>query len=78
MKRVAQSVASELKARAVDSLLDAEYPITYHKEQDDELLTVCIDILENTESYLKMGVSVSDGRFPSAYLPVSLSLVLER
>ena len=37
-----------------------------------------VDLLENTESYLHVGVGVDDGRLPASMFPVTDSFILSK
>jgi len=47
----------------------------YEAEFESKKYQVEVDLLENTEQYIHVGVSVDDGSLPASFRPVSSSFI---
>ena len=50
----------------------------YQVEVDSKMFNVEVQLLENTEEYVHVMVSVDDGRFPAFISPLSRTFIRER
>lgn len=50
----------------------------YQIHVDSHTYQVEVDLLENTDEYVHVGIGVDDGRLPSSIFPVSDSFILKK
>jgi len=62
-------------AELVDELHNEQ---TYEVELSDKQYQVEVQILENTEKYVHVGVSVDDGSIPASHRPLSKSFIRDK
>jgi len=62
-------------AELLCELSDAQ---AYQLEFQGEQYTIEVQLLENTDTYVHVGVSVDDGSFPASLRPLSSSFIREK
>jgi hypothetical protein len=50
----------------------------YEVESEGKTYQVEVQLLENTERYVRVAVCVDDGSFPASFRPLSSSFILEK
>jgi hypothetical protein len=75
-RKVLDSEVKRWSAMPYGQLLsELQDPQAYEIEFDSEKYQVELEILENTEKYLNVAVSVDDGSLPASILPLSDSFI---
>jgi hypothetical protein len=65
---------SSMSYRQILSKLPDKYD-GYQVEFEGKTYQVEVNLLENTASYIHLGISVDDGSLPASFKPVSLSFI---
>ena len=70
-----QRWSAKSSAQLIAELEDVQ---AYEIEFENKMYQVEVDLLENTEKYVHVGVAVDDGSLPGAIRPLSTSFIREK
>ncbi len=75
-RRVLDAETSRWSGKSCEELLAAlRQPQTYEVEYESKAFQVEVQLLENTERYVHVGLAVDDGVLPAAIVPAATSFI---
>ena len=76
LKRYARAIASELERKSYNDWLGVEFPLTFEKRFEGQVVNVEVSLLSSTAEYLQLGIAIDDGGWLSPYFSVGISVVI--
>jgi len=77
-KNILEKLEKKFYEKGAEEALKKEYPYTFCFVSNGVEYQIEVDLLENEEDYVQLGVSVSGDSFLSDFFPVSTSVVIEK
>jgi hypothetical protein len=77
MKRLAEEIAGEVSSRPYSHWRAQRFPVCFSRTFEGRELQVELDLLEQKEEYIHIGIAVDDGKL-SAFFPASTSVIIHR
>lgn len=76
LKKALIAEKNKYTSKSFEELVKIQKPITYQGGIGDNWYQVEVQILEKTEKYVHLSISVDDGRIPKAILPLCEDFIL--
>ncbi len=78
LKKIAHEISDEFERLPYDHWHREDFPIVYEQCINGETVNVELELLENKDEYLHIGVGVDDGKFFNSLVPVTSSFIIYR
>lgn len=67
-----------LKGKSYDELSSKKYPIVFLKEINNNIYEIELELLELTDKYVHIGISINKEKSFSSFLPCTSSVVVKK